>query len=328
MLNNKEKFMNIKLNKINFIFLGLISLVNPLKAIEFINIGTGSVSGVYYPAGGAICRFLNANEPNLKCKVESTGGSVYNINTMRKNQLEFAIAQSDQQYFAYQGFKPYEKYNEYKDLQAVFSFHAEAFTIVARKDANIVNFEDLKNKRVNIGNPGSGQRSAMEKMMQIHKWKESDFKLISDLKPSEQAKALCDNKIDAFVYVVGYPSASIEESATSCDVNLVNANTPEIKKFVNENPYYINLDIPAHTYKNQNNDINTFGLRATLVTSTRVSDSTVYALTKSVFENLNRIRKMHPSFAHLKPQEMIESAITIPLHPGAIKYYKEAGLIK
>ncbi|AQS47668.1 MULTISPECIES: TAXI family TRAP transporter solute-binding subunit [Thioclava] len=296
----------------------------------FITIGTGGVTGVYYPTGGAICRLMNKShkETGVRCSVESTGGSVYNINTIRSGELDFGIAQSDWQYHAYKGDSKFSDQGPFEKLRAVFSIHPEPFTVVARADSGIKNFQDLKGKRVNIGNPGSGQRGTMEVLMDAMGWKTSDFALATELKAAEQSKALCDNQIDAMVYTVGHPSGSIQEATTSCDANLVNVTGDAVDKLVADNPYYATATIPGGMYRGNPDDTKTFGVRATLVTSADEPDDVVYALVKSVFDNFDEFKKLHPAFAHLKPEEMVTAGLSAPIHPGALKYYKERGWIK
>lgn len=298
------------------------------KTSDFITIGTGGVTGVYYPAGGAICKFVNRNrkEHNIRCSVESTGGSAYNINTMRAGELDFGVAQSDQQFYAYKGLNQYQNQGAYTDLRAVFSLHAEALTIVARKDSGIKDFKDLKGKRVNVGNPGSGQRSTMDVVMKAYNWDNSAFSLTSELKANEQSQALCDNKIDAFVFFAGFPNGSIKEATTTCDAVLVTVNDSTVEKLIEENPYYSQVVIPGGTYTGTPKDTVTFGARATIVTPKSMSDEIVYEVTKSVFENFNTFKRLHPSFASLTKEDMATAALSAPVHPGAAKYYKEVGL--
>ena len=300
------------------------------NAQNFITIGTGSVTGVYYPTGGAICKLVNKDrkEHNVRCSVESTGGSIYNVNTMRAGELDFGIVQSDWQYHGYNGTSKFEEQGPYKKLRAVFSLHTEPFNIIARTDAGINGVEDLKGKRVNIGNPGSGDRATMGVVMDAMGWTNKDFKLASELKGSERSQALCDNKIDAFVYVVGHPNGSIKEATTSCDAKLISATGPKIDQIVADNPYYAKSTVPGGMYKGTDSDVNSFGVAATLVSSTDVSDDVVYALVKSVFENFDTFKRLHPAFANLKPEDMVKDGLSIPLHPGAVKYYKEAGYLK
>lgn len=295
-------------------------------AEEFITIGTGGVTGVYYPTGGAICRLVNKNrkETGVRCSVESTGGSVYNVNTIKEGELEFGVAQSDIQYNAYNGVVQFEG-EPFEGLRSVFSVHPEPFTVVARADAGVKTFEDLKGKRMNIGNPGSGQRATMEVVMDKLGWTSDDFALATELKPSEQSAALCDNQIDAMVYTVGHPSGSIQEATTACDSVLVEVAGSAIDELVADNPYYRVATIPGGMYRGNDEDVKTFGVGATIVTSADVSEDAVYAVVSAVFENFDDFKGLHPAFANLKPEEMIKDGLSAPLHPGAIKYYKEKG---
>jgi len=306
---------------------GAMSL--PLMATDFVTIGTGGVTGVYYPLGGSICRLVNKGKKQhgVRCSVESTGGSVYNINTIRAGELDMGVAQSDWQYHAYNGTSKFKSKGPFKELRAIFSIHGEPFTVVARADSGIKTFADLKGKRVNIGNPGSGSRGTMEVAMKAEGWDKSVFKVAGELKASEQAKALCDNKIDAMVYVVGHPSGAIKEATTTCDSVLVDVSDSKIAKLVAATPYYKFTTIPGGMYRGNPTDVKTFGVAATFVTSSKVSEKVIYTVVKSVFENFDAFKKLHPAFAHLKKSEMIKDGLSAPLHRGAIKYYKEAGLM-
>lgn len=296
-------------------------------AEEFITIGTGGVTGVYYPTGGAICRLVNKGRKDhgVRCSVESTGGSVYNINTIREGELEFGVAQSDWQFHAYHGTSKFEEAGAFEGLRAVFSVHPEPFTVVARADSGISTFEDLKGKRVSIGNPGSGQRGTMEVVLDAMGWTVDDFALAAELKSSEQAAALCDNQLDAMVFTVGHPSGSIKEATTSCDSVLVHVTGEAIDGLIAENSFYRKATIPGGMYRGSDEDVTTFGVGATFITSDAVSEEAVYQVVSSVFENFEDFKKLHPAFANLKPEEMISDGLSAPLHPGAAKYYKEKG---
>ncbi len=300
------------------------------NAQEFITIGTGSVTGVYYPTGGAICRLVNKDrkEHNIRCSVESTGGSIYNVNTMRAGELDFGVVQSDWQYHGYNGTSKFSEQGPNKKLRAMFSLHTEPFNIIARTDAGINSVADLAGKRVNIGNPGSGDRATMSVVMDAFGWTNDSFKLAAELKGSERSQALCDNKIDAFVYVVGHPNGSIKEATTSCDAKLIPATGEQVNKIVANNPYYAHTSLPGGTYRGTEDTVNSFGVAATIITTTDVSDEVAYSVTKAVFENFSTFKRLHPAFANLKKQDMVKAGISIPLHPGAEKYYKETGLIK
>ena len=295
----------------------------------YVTIGTGGVTGVYYPTGGAICRLVNKKrkEHGIRCSTESTGGSVFNLNTIRAGDLDMGVAQSDWQYHAYHGSSKFKDKGANRELRAIFSVHPEPFTVVARADSGIRNFGDLKGKRVNVGNPGSGQRGTMEVLMKASGWKMSDFELASELKSSEQSMALCDNKIDAMVFTVGHPSGSITEATTSCDSVLVNVTGSAVDKLVAENDFYRTATIPGGMYNGNPNDIKTFGVGATFVTSTRTPANVIYQVVKAVFENFDSFRKFHPAFRILDKRQMIKDGLSAPLHAGAVKYYKEVGLM-
>ncbi|MCJ7872711.1 TAXI family TRAP transporter solute-binding subunit [Marinovum sp. 2_MG-2023] len=301
-----------------------------LVAEEFITIGTGGVTGVYYPTGGAICRLVNKGrrDHGVRCSVESTGGSVYNINTIREGELEFGVAQSDWQYHAYNGSSSFSDAGAFEGLRAVFSVHPEPFTVVARADSGIASFADLKGKRVNIGNPGSGQRGTMEVLMEAMGWSTDDFALATELKAAEQSAALCDNQIDAMVYTVGHPSGSIQEATTACDSVLVEVSGDAVAGLVNDNPFYSVATIPGGMYRGNDADTTTFGVRATFVTSADVSEDVVYTLVSGVFENFDDFKSLHPAFANLTEAEMVSASLSAPLHDGAAKYYKEKGWIE
>lgn len=296
----------------------------------FIAIGTGGVTGVYYPTGGAICRLVNRGrrEHGIRCGVESTGGSVFNINAIRGGELEFGVAQSDWQFHAFNGTSRFEEQGAFEGLRAIFSVHPEPFTVVARADAGISHFDDLKGKRVNVGNPGSGQRGTMEVLMEAKGWTMDDFALASELQAAEQSQALCDNNIDAMVYTVGHPSGSIQEATTACDAVLVEVSGPAVDTLVAENSFYRVATIPGGMYRGADGDTTTFGVGATFVSSTDVPEDVVYEVVSAVFENIDQFRSLHPAFANLDPKEMAQDGLSAPLHDGAARYFREAGLIE
>ncbi len=295
----------------------------------FITFGTGGITGAYYPIGGAICRLVNLERQThgLRCTVESTGASVFNLNAIKSGNLDLGFAQSDSQYYALKGEDKFKEQGPNPELRVLFSLHAEPFTLVARADSGIKRFADMKGKRVNLGDPGSGTRSTMELLMAQFKWTSKDFKIATDLKPAEMASALCDNKIDAISYVVGHPNAAIKEATTSCDSLIIPITGPEVDQLGAAFPFYPKAKIPAGIYKGTDQEIETFGPRATIVTSSQLSEDAAYAIVKAVFDNLDEFKKMHPALEHLTPEEML-TGNTAPFHAGAIRYFKEKGLMK
>jgi uncharacterized protein len=294
---------------------------------KFVTIGTGGVTGVYYAVGGAVCRLVNKDRKShgIRCSVESTGGSAFNVNTIRAGELDFGLAQSDVQYNSLKGLATFKDSGPFTELRAVFSVHPEPFTVLARKEANVTKFEQLKGKRVNVGNPGSGTRASMEQLLAAMNWTLADFSLASELKADEHGPALCDNKIDAFFYGVGHPSANIQDPTTTCGAKLVSITGPAVDKLVADNPYYAKATIPGKLYAGNQDPTETYGVLATMVASAKVPDETVYQVVKAVFENFNEFKSLHPAFASLEPAKMIKDGNSAPLHPGAVKYYKEKG---
>jgi len=297
---------------------------------KFMTIGTGGVTGVYYAAGGAICRLVNKDRAKhgLRCSVESTGGSVFNVNTIKAGELDLGVAQSDVMYNAAKGLTQFKDAGPYGDLRGVMSLHPEPFTVLARKELNAKTFADMKGKKFNVGNPGSGTRASLEELLIAMNWKMSDFALASELKADEHGAALCDGKIDGFYYGVGHPSANIQDPTTSCGAKLVSITGPAVDKLIAEKPYYAKASIPGGLYPNNPQETNTYGVLATLVASSKTSPDTIYVVVKAVFDNFDEFKKLHPALANLKPEEMVQNGLSAPLHEGAARYYKEKGWIK
>lgn len=294
-------------------------------AERFVTIGTGGQTGVYYVAGQSICRFVNRNAENMKCNAPASGGGVANVNGIRSGEFNFGIMQSDHQYKAMKGLEPFKSAGAMEDIRAVFSLQSEVFTVLARRDANIKSLDDLKGKRVNIGNPGSGQRDTLDEIMQVKGWDKKAFRLAAELKPAEQASALGDNNIDAMTYFVGHPNGAIQEATTTVDAVLVPIEGAEIDKLLAEKSYYTKAEIPGGLYKGNDQPTQSIGGKAVLSTSAKTDPEVVYQLVKSVFENLERFQRLHPAFKDLKAEEMIEVGLSAPLHEGAERYYKERG---
>ncbi len=297
---------------------------------KFVTIGTGGVTGVYYAAGGAICRLVNKDRAKhgIRCSVESTGGSVFNVNTIKAGELDLGVAQSDVMFNAAKGLANFKDGGAYGDLRAVMSLHPEPFTVLTRKEANIKSFAELKGKKFNVGNPGSGTRASLEELIAAMNWKLTDFALASELKADEHGPALCDAKIDGFFYGVGHPSANIQDPTTSCGAKLVSVTGPAVDKLLADKPYYALATIPGGLYPNNPQPTQTYGVLATLVSSSKVPADSVYAVVKAVFDNFEEFKKLHPALANLKPEDMVKNGLSAPLHEGAARYYKEKGWIK
>lgn len=303
-----------------------IGVARPIQAEE-IAIGTASRAGVYFQVGQAICRLLNAEtaQHGVVCKALPTDGSIDNLRQIRAAKRQLGIVQSDWQYHAVNGTGTFEAVGPDTDLRALFSVHGESFTVVARRDAGIESFDDLKGKRVNIGNPGSGQRATLEVLMAAKGWDKNVFSLANELSASEQSLALCHDRVQAMVYVVGHPNASVAQAVNLCDALIVPVTGPVVDRLLADNPYYARTQVPGGAYKGNPKPVGTFGVKATVVASTRLSPDTAYLLVKTVFENLDDFKKQHPAFANLEAADMIKDGLSAPLHDGALRYYREKG---
>jgi uncharacterized protein len=311
--------------------LGAAMFSAPAVAQErFITIGTGGQVGVYYVVGQSVCRMVNrgSDEHNIRCNAPTSGGSVANVNGMKSGDLDMGVVQSDVQYLAYHGEGNFESDGPWEEMRAVFTMHGEPLTVVARADSGIEHISDFPGKRVNIGNPGSGQRNTMNVVMEAMGWDTGVFSLASQLDAAEQAAALSDNNIDAMIYVVGHPNGSIQEATTTIDARLVPVTGPEIDEIIEANPYYTRSVIPGGLYRGNDEDVETFGVAATFVSSTAVDEDIIYETVKAVFENFDRFTRLHPAFENLEEESMISDGLTAPLHDGAARYYRERGWIE
>ncbi|MFZ4541063.1 MAG: TAXI family TRAP transporter solute-binding subunit [Rickettsiales bacterium] len=297
---------------------------------NIMTIGTGSVTGVYYPAGGAICRLVNRGrkEHGIRCFVESTGGSIYNIRALRDGEITLGIVQSDWQYNAYRSEGVFSDGPPMRNLRSVFSLHSEMFTVAVGKNTSIKKFADLKGKKVNIGDAGSGMRETMQNLMEAQHWTKHSFAEAAEMKPTDAAKELCEGKIDAMVFAAGHPNGLIQDLTGTCGARLIPVEGPEVDKLIADNPFYARTAIPGGMYQGNPQNVPTFGVKATLVTTADADEESIYQLTKAVFDNFDSFKTLHFVFATLDKDRMVNSGLIAPMHPGALRYYREMGLIK
>lgn len=311
--------------------LGLLCLAAAVPATaqdqKFVTVGTAGVTGMYYVVGNSICKFMNRESENhgYRCTAQATGGSISNLNAIAKGEMDFGTVQSDWQFHALHGTSAFADSGPNKDLRAVFSAHADIVTVLARADADIKTLADLKGKKVNIGNPGSGSRATAEVLLAAIGIATDDLAFAAELKSAEQSAALCDDKVDAIMFSAGHPVGNIKEATVSCDTVFLQVDGAAVDKLVAETPYYSKATIPAGLYKGQPETVNSYGPLATLVTSTNTDDEAVYQLVKAVFDNFKRFKALRPTFADLSEKDMITNGMIAPLHEGAIRYYKERG---
>ena len=296
-------------------------------AERYITIGTGGDPGVYYAVGAAICRSVNAkrSQDGITCDVAPSGGSIENIPPLRDGTLEFAIVQSDWQRQAFEGTGRFAEDGPFQDLRAVLALHLEAFTVVARADSGIAKFRDLIGRRFNVGNPGSGERATLEQVLQSLNWSLTDFALAMELKTSERGAALCSGSVDAIFFLTGHPSRAVSDTLAACDAVLVSGTGQEIDNVMATNPFYERVTLRPGVYPGGDAPINTFGLRATLVSAADVDEDLVYDVVRVLHEPLEDFISGHQALIGLTAESMIGSGLSAPLHAGALKYYKERG---
>lgn len=296
---------------------------------QLLIVGTAPVAGVYYPAGGAICRLVNEDRSSqgLRCLVESTSGSAENLKRLRSGDLDFVLLQSDWQYHAFQGSGGPGVEQPFVDLRAVFSLHAQPLTVVVARESGIAKLNDLLDNRVSLGPRGSASRSAAESLIESFGWdRKTAFSEIVELGIEEQVQALCSGRIDAFILPTSHPNGLIAAATEGCLADLVPVDGPAIDRVLEEKPYHSRAAIPGQLYRGLADAIPSFGVRATLVTRADMSPEAVYFLVKSVFERLDEMRGQHPALGSLDPERMVEASLTAPLHEGAMLFYKEQGL--
>lgn len=303
-----------------------VSIVPAAAATEIV-IGTGSLYGVYYRVGRAVCDLVNRNARDVNCSAVPTAGSLANLHGLRDGSFDIAVVQSDAQHHAVEGSGPFSGgEGAYDGLRALFSVHGEPFTLVARRDSGIDSLSDLAGRRINIGNPGSGQRATTEVVMAAMGWTPASFSLAAELPASQQSLALCNDEIDAMVYVVGHPNVSVTRAAELCQSKIIEVAGPQIDALVTGNPFYSYMEIPGGIYAGNPESVKTFGVRAALVTSARLDTNEAYAIVKTVFENLDRFRAASEALQGLEAGQMARTGLSAPLHEGAARYFRKAGL--
>ncbi len=296
----------------------------------FVTIGTGAVTGVYYPTGGAICRMINQKSDvySIKATVESTAGSVYNVNAVLSGDLDFGVVQSDRQYQAVHGEAEWAEQGAQKALRSVFSIHAESVTLIASVKSGIRDVDGLRGKRVNIGNPGSGTLQNARDALAAFGLSEEDIQA-EYIKAIEAPSLLQDERIDAFFYTVGHPSGAIKEATSGrIQVHLVPIIGSAMDDYIQDLPYYTSTRIFIKHYPKAVNDrdVETFGVRGTLVTSESVPSDIVYAITKEIFEQFETFKALHPAYEDITRESML-TGLSAPIHRGALRYYEKSGLI-
>lgn len=295
---------------------------------RFLTIASGSISGVYYPTGRTICNLINKERKHhaIRCNVLATSGSIYNLNKLRTGEMEMGLVQSDWLYSSFHGIDNFLDQGADPDLTVLFLPFSEAFTVAVRADSGIHSIQDLLGKRVSMGTPSTGSYDTMLRLIKVLGWTLGDFKEVRHLKPSEQPHALCNGTIDASINALAHPNAAIQESSTSCEIKLIPLSGEYVNRFLKEYPYYFPMTIPGKIYPGNEEETQTFGMKAVLVANKRMDEEAVYQVVKSVFDNYDYFKEFHPVFKQLGLEGMVQPIHNIPFHEGALRFFKEKGI--
>jgi uncharacterized protein len=290
-------------------------------------IGTGAVTGIYFPASGAVQRLVNDGESGVKLAVQSTAGSIANLKAVADGTLDLAMSQADWAHYASKGGQEqFTTGNE--NLRALMGFHTEVLTIIARKDAKIASLDDLKGKKINLGPTASGTRAIMNLLFKAMKWDVADMGSLMDMEPGEQAAAMCEGKVDAIVFLVPHPNGSVQDALSKCASNLVSVSGAGVESVLAATPFYSKYNVPADMYREITAEVPTFGVQALLVTTKNLPEATAYSIVNETLKNMAALNAIHPALSRLTTASMVSDTKALPVHTGAVKYFKEAGLVK
>ncbi len=295
-----------------------------------VTLATGTPGGIYHPVGNAICRMYNLADEHqaVPCVAVSSEGSVANIRRVESGSATFGLSQADVAYAAFHGEGPFAAAGPDPKLRLLIALYPEAFTVVARADAGIRDFRDLRGMRVGIGKSGAGYTFTRDIVLAAYGWTLSDLDHTPELEPAQQNQALCGNTVDVIIFEAGHPNGLTQEATTGCRARLVRVAGPPIDRLLATHPYYVVSVIPGGLYPGNPKDVRTIGSRAELVTSSDQPDALAYGIVKAVFENFADFRRLHPALSTLDLKDMVPSEAVMAIHPGALKYYREAGLIR
>lgn len=290
-------------------------------AKTFLSIATGGTSGTYYPIGGAIAQAVSKGT-NIQATAETSNASVANVNLVATKDIEIAFVQNDITFWAYTGKVMFK--SPLRNLRAIAALYPEHVQVITAKDSNINTIDDLKGKRVGVGAPGSGVEGDVRAVLQVAGLKYSDMRT-DFLDFGATTSRFKDNQIDAGFVVAGFPTASVMDLATTKDISLISFPQDFMDKLTKEFPYFIKSTIPANTYRGVDKDVTTPAVMAILITHDQIPDDVVYEFTKAMFTNISDIHAAHAKGREIALKTALDG-LTVPLHPGAAKFYKEQGI--
>ena len=304
----------------------------PSRSAEIV-IATGEEGSLYHQVGRSICHVLRRKAEGLTClplptSAGDTTESVANLHNVRGGAVELGLAQADSQFYAVEHSGPFQFVDAtFENLRSVFSLHSQEFTLLAHANSGIRKIDDLKGRRVNIGSPGSTQRRLVDQVMAAMGWSNDDFLLAEELPSAQQSLSFCHDRVEAIVYTVIHPDPTVKRVAELCDAVVVAVEDPKIDKLVSETAFYSRANVPGGLYARNDKPVATFGVTTTLVSSTDIESETIYAFVKAVFDNFETFKAAHPAFGDLEPDRMLREGLTAPLHEGALRYYREMGMM-
>ncbi len=279
-------------------------------------IGTGSIDAAYYPVGRTICEIINKQSLDFTCEAISTAGSIYNLKSIKNKTHDFGISQSIVQYHAFEGIDEFEMDGKNADLRMITPLHTEIMIIATKKGSGIKSFFDLKQKRVNIANAGSGTRIIIEKLLSHKNIDHKYFSEIHEYKSGELPDLFCNNTIDAAIYSTGHPNKIYNDMVNDCDVELISLWDNDVEIFIKNNPEFTIASIPANIYQNHNEPIKGFGILTTLSASNDIPAKHITTLLQTLKEHKQELEALHSIFKTISFEKRDIKRIA-PYHDGS-----------
>lgn len=305
--------------------IALLGLVAVGQAGENLILATGGTAGTYYPFGGAMAKIWNSKIPGMNVTAQATGASVENVRLMNKDEVELALVQSDTIDFAFNAREAFKE--KQTKMAGVAVLYPEVIHVVVRGDLDINSFAGLKGKKIGVGAPGSGTEANFRQLMDAFGLSKGDVNT-QYLSFAESADQFKDGRIDAFMVTGGVPTSAIMDVATQRSIKILPIEDAKISALTSKYPFLSAATIPANAYRGVTAPVKTVAVNAVLIVHpTKLSEQVVYNLTKALFENQKELASAHNKGKELK-LETATKGISIPLHPGAAKYYKEKGVQK
>ena len=317
-------------------FVFFASVPAPAFSLDIL-IGSSQTGTFNHNVARVLCRLINAKVEDVECAVLAaeeglhSSDYIHTRTNVRNGALDLGIVDASIQYDAVNRSGQFEFFDMSLDnLRSLFSLNAVLFTVIARGDEGLKAFSDLKGRKVNVGNPGSPQRLIMDDLMRVNGWTRRDFALMEELPAtkSQDNLALCFGTVDAVIRFDVHPNAGTRNMVDLCDARLLSVSGPVIDKLISDRSYFSTSPIPGGTYSSNSEAVATIGLVETVIVTEDLDEETAYNIVKSVFEQLDRLRGVHPAFSTLDPADMHARGLSMPLHPGALKYYREQGWVQ